>query len=381
MQRVWLVLGTGAGECTIREAEICRYDVRRDDRADSGWRLPPRTEMVVLRPIEHFHLPLWAADRLALAGVCLSLVSKGARIRSKWPQTKGTEGRPPEQGVRGDFHDRGQRLGWRAHFRSNYNRTYPCKSGFHSYLIFWNTAFHVHHIHTRHSFVIIKNKFFINFSFQFYSDANLFRSKAFRTNRIITFFNSRDFFAQFFFLVGYIFSLILDSNIISRALMWKSIFRCIPTMWTSEFFFRAVSMVISSFFVTRLAWTLRSTHHSRGTSVFDSFVISLFYTKIHSLQHCQSAVTAFLLEFWLTLVQTIRKYFKIRVPSKIINNIKSWMLHSNWDSSSQKKRIRWCGVVLVCCRLNRWKFPLFEYLFQQENLKFYLRTLSKVTVI
>lgn len=64
-------------------AEICWNDVRRDDRAASGRRMPPGTEMVVLYTIKHLHISRRAVDRLALASICLPLVSKGAGIRSK----------------------------------------------------------------------------------------------------------------------------------------------------------------------------------------------------------------------------------------------------------------------------------------------------------
>lgn len=108
-------------------AEICRNVVRRDDPAASGRRMPSGTEMVVLFIIKHLHFPCGSADRPALACVCLPLVSEGARICSKWPKAKRTEGRPPGQGVRGHLYDRGKGLGWRAYIRTNYYRSHSRK--------------------------------------------------------------------------------------------------------------------------------------------------------------------------------------------------------------------------------------------------------------
>lgn len=109
-------------------AEIRRDDDRRDDRAAPGRRrLPQGAKMVVLFIVKHLYLLGRAADRTSLAGFCFSLLSKRARTISKWPEAKGTKVES-KQGVRGDFYDRGQGLGWRVNFRSNHYWTYPGES-------------------------------------------------------------------------------------------------------------------------------------------------------------------------------------------------------------------------------------------------------------
>lgn len=110
--------------CDPGAAEIHRNDDRRDDRAAPGRRLPEGTEMVVLPAVEHLHFPCRAADRTPLACVRLPLLSQGTRIRSKWPETERAKDEPSGQGVRGDFYDRGQRLGRWTDFWTDHHWTY-----------------------------------------------------------------------------------------------------------------------------------------------------------------------------------------------------------------------------------------------------------------
>lgn len=122
--------------CDPGAAEIHRNDDRRDDRAAPGRRLPEGTEMVVLPAVEHLHFPCRAADRTPLACVRLPLLSQGTRIRSKWPETERAKDEPSGQGVRGDFYDRGQRLGRWTDFWTNHHWTYFGKFFFLSNCIF-----------------------------------------------------------------------------------------------------------------------------------------------------------------------------------------------------------------------------------------------------
>lgn len=80
--------------------------------------------MVVFSPVVHHHVPGGAHGGAGMARVHVRLLPQGAGAGAQRPQAEGAEGGAPgETGVRGDLHDRSERLGWRAHIRTDHHRT------------------------------------------------------------------------------------------------------------------------------------------------------------------------------------------------------------------------------------------------------------------
>lgn len=72
--------------------------------------------------LRHFHRG--AARRAVMARVRVRLLPQGAGAGTERPQAEGTESRATGQtGVRGNVHDRSERLGWRTYIRPNYHWT------------------------------------------------------------------------------------------------------------------------------------------------------------------------------------------------------------------------------------------------------------------
>lgn len=80
-------------------------------------------EMVVFSIIKYIHIFGWTACCAFMAGLCLFVLSKGARASAQWSETEGAEGLPPGQaGLRGYVYDRSEGLGRRTYLGSNHYR-------------------------------------------------------------------------------------------------------------------------------------------------------------------------------------------------------------------------------------------------------------------
>lgn len=93
-------------------------------RSSAGRRMSKRKKMVVLSAIEHIHIFSRSLDRIAMACLCLFVLSKRTGTIAKWSETKGTKSQSAGQTrVRRNFYDRSERLGWRIDIGSNNHRS------------------------------------------------------------------------------------------------------------------------------------------------------------------------------------------------------------------------------------------------------------------
>lgn len=80
--------------------------------------------MVVLSPVVDIHIHCGVVGGAIMARVRVRLLPQGAGAGAQRPQAEGAKGGAPEQtGVRGDVHDRSERLGRRTYIRSDHHRT------------------------------------------------------------------------------------------------------------------------------------------------------------------------------------------------------------------------------------------------------------------
>lgn len=85
--------------------------------------------MVVLPAVIDRYVPHGAIHRGDMARLRLRMLPQGAGAGAQRPQAEGAEGGAPGQaGVRGHVHDRGERLGRRAHLRPDHHRPDTGKS-------------------------------------------------------------------------------------------------------------------------------------------------------------------------------------------------------------------------------------------------------------
>lgn len=82
--------------------------------------------MVVFPPLVYYHVPRGSAHRGAMAVRGVLLLPQGAGACAERSEAERAEGGATEQaGVRGDLHDRGERLGRGADLRTDYHRPDP----------------------------------------------------------------------------------------------------------------------------------------------------------------------------------------------------------------------------------------------------------------
>lgn len=80
--------------------------------------------MVVFSAVVDFHVPGGPAGGAGMARVRVRLLPQGAGAGPERPQAEGAEsGAPGQTRVRGHLHDRSERLGRRAHLRTDHHRT------------------------------------------------------------------------------------------------------------------------------------------------------------------------------------------------------------------------------------------------------------------
>lgn len=79
--------------------------------------------MVVFSDIEYIYISRRTLYRAAMAGLCLHMLPQRARAFAQRSQAEGAEGQSWQARVRGNVHDRSQRLGWRADIGSDDNWT------------------------------------------------------------------------------------------------------------------------------------------------------------------------------------------------------------------------------------------------------------------
>lgn len=91
--------------------------------------MPQRPKMVVLSPLVDHHVHCGVRRGVVMAHCRVPLLPQGAGAGPQRPQAEGAEGSTAgETGVRGDVHDRSERLGRRTYLWPDHHRPHSGKS-------------------------------------------------------------------------------------------------------------------------------------------------------------------------------------------------------------------------------------------------------------